>query len=333
MREPDQPSTAKPLEDGFAYPHNAFHENEVVCDDFRMPPEANSHVDDKKFLKRSAFLILAFAACAVVALATFALGLRAWGSWYDNWTGYSASMQISDGVCNIAIVPLTGNIIAYAGAEDNFYGGAEYAPISTNPDDFRSHLRAAEADPSILGILVRIDSGGGSPVASEIIAQAITDTVLPTAALIREYGTSGAYFAASAADTIFASPLSDVGSIGITMSYVENSRQNEQDGLGYVSLTSGTFKDAGNPNKPLSAAEREIFERDLDILHTEFVRHVAENRNMSVDSIAALADGSSMPGALALEKGLVDQLGDQNSTKDWFAAQLGITPEEIYFCE
>jgi protease-4 len=194
-------------------------------------------------------------------------------------------------------------------------------------------LRLAENDPNIGGILVRIDSTGGTPVASEVLADAIKALSLPVVALIREYGTSGGYLAASGADAIFASPLSDVGSIGITMSYVENVKKNAEEGLSYVSLSSGRFKDAGSPNRSLTSEERALFERDLKILHDVFVQKVSENRGVPVADIAKLADGSSMPGALALEHKLIDQLGNQDSTRPWFAEKLGLSAEEIVFCE
>lgn len=277
------------------------------------------------------YIIGVVAACAAIGLAAFALGLRMWGTWHDDWSGYTASTHISDGVCNIAVIPLVGDIIPYAEAYGD--GSGYTSPVSTNPDDFSVQLQAAENDPMIQGILVRIDSYGGTPVASEVIARAIKSSQLPIAALIREAGTSGAYLAATGADIIFASPLSDVGSIGITMSYLDNSRKNEREGIEFVSLSSGIYKDAGNPDKPVTAAERALTERDLKVYHEEFVRQVAENRGLTIEEVAKLADGSSMPGAMALEKGLIDKLGSQDSTKPWFAQETSLPVGEIAFCE
>jgi len=196
-----------------------------------------------------------------------------------------------------------------------------------------SALRSAEYDPNILGILARIDSSGGSPVASEIITNGFKNSFLPVVALIREIGTSGAYMLATGAKTIIASPFSDVGGIGITMSYLENTAKNIQEGLQYISLASGKFKDYRNPDKPLTPAERDLMERDLKIWHEHFVKIVVENRNLPIEEVAKLADGSSMPGSLALENKLIDALGDQETARAWFAEQLEISPEEVIFCE
>lgn len=266
----------------------------------------------------------------VIGLLFFFACLSVWGSWHDEWSGYNASLSVNDGRCNIAVIPIVGDIIPYAGADED---GSGNTPPSTNPDDTLSALRAAEADQNIQGILVRIDSGGGTPVASEIIADGLKRASLPLAALIREAGASGAYLAATGAKTIIASPFSDIGSIGVTMSYLDNSAKNAEDGLRYVSLSSAKFKDYGNPDKPLTADERMLLERDLKIYHSQFVREVAENRNLSIEQVAKLADGSSMPGTLALENRLIDELGDKETARAWFAAQLELPLEKISFCE
>lgn len=268
---------------------------------------------------------------ALAIIIVFAVGLRIFGSWHDEWSGYNASTMISDGSCNIAVIPITGDIIPYAGADQD--GSGNELPPSTNPDDTLATLRWAENDPNVLGVLARIDSSGGTPVASEIITNGFKNSSLPIVALIRETGTSGAYLLATGAETIIASPFSDVGSIGITLSYLENTLKNTKEGLQYVSLASAKFKDYGNPDKPLTSAERDLIERDLKIWHEQFVKEVAENRNLPIEQIAKLADGSSMPGALALENNLVDALGDQETARTWFAEQLEISPEEVVFCE
>lgn len=269
----------------------------------------------------------------VATLVTFTIGLWMFGVWHDEWSGYNTRTKttISDGVCNIAVVPIIGEIIPYDGADQD--GSWNEMPPSTNPDDALAIIRSAETDGDIIGIFVRIDSSGGSPVASEIIANAIKKSPLPTVALIREIGTSGAYLAATGAQIIIASPFSDIGSIGVTMSYLENTAKNAKEGLRYVPLVSAQFKDYGDPDKSLTYAERILIERDLKILHEQFVKEVAENRGLSIEQVSKLADGSSMPGELALKNKLIDSIGDQETARYWFAEQLKITPKDVVFCE
>lgn len=268
---------------------------------------------------------------AVVATVIFETGLQMFGAWYDERNGYGSTFSISDGSCNIAVVPIAGDILPYAGADQDENGNA--LPPSTNADDVLRTIRAAENDPNILGMLARVDSGGGAPVASEMILNGFKRSSLPVAALIREMGASGAYLAATGAQTIIASPFSDIGSIGVTMSYLENTKKNEEEGVRFVPLSSGQFKDYGNPDKELTAAERELLERDLKIYHDQFVKEVAENRKLPIEEVSKLADGSSMPGSLALKNKLIDQLGDQETSRVWFSEKLGIPSEEVIFCE
>lgn len=264
-----------------------------------------------------------------VLLIGFYIALNIWGAWNDEWSGYNwdTRWEISDGWCNIAVATIMGDITTDPIPEE----GSEH-PM-TNADETVQYLQRTEDDHNIAGLLVRIDSYGGAPVASEIITNKLKRSSVPTVALIREAGTSGGYMIASAADTIIASPMSDVGGIGITMSYVGNWEENNSNGLTYVPLASAPFKDYGDPNKPITEEEREILERDLAIYHKHFVNLIAENRGMTIENVSALADGSSMPGALALEAGLIDSLGDQETAREWFASELNIPADEVIFCE
>lgn len=99
---------------------------------------------------------------SVIGLVVFAVGLWIWGAWHDEWSGYNASIAVSDGYCNIAVIPIVGDIYIDAPTSD----GSEYTAIA-NADEVASMVRYAEYDPYIEGILVRIDSLGGTPAASE----------------------------------------------------------------------------------------------------------------------------------------------------------------------
>ena len=200
-------------------------------------------------------------------------------------------------------------------------------------DSIVAQIRSAELEQGILGIVVLIDSYGGAPVASRIISDEINRSTIPIAAVIREAGTSGAYMAATGAGIIFADSMSDVGDIGITMSYVDNVEKNNKEGLSFVSLASAKYKDYGNPNKLVTKDERALMERDLKIYHDEFVKIVAKNRKIPIADVAMLADGSSMPGELALEHKLIDAIGDQESARDWLAWSLDMPTDEIEYCE
>lgn len=239
---------------------------------------------------------------------------------------------MSDRYCNISVIPIVGEITSYDGETS---GGPEEkaAPVSTSGDFVAGYIRAAEADPNIVGILARIDSYGGSGSGGEVIASALARSALPSVALIRSAGASAAYMAALGADAIIASRHAAIGSIGITYSYLDETKKNEQEGLTFISLASGPFKDSGSPNKPLTGEERALFERNIAYYHRAFVDMVAEFRHLPREQVEELSDGATLPGELAVETGLVDALGDQETARQWFSQTLGLAPEEVVFCE
>ncbi len=254
----------------------------------------------------------------VAVVVTFAFILALSDSWYN-------SSAISDGTCNIAVMPIEGAILPFTSYED--------FSLVTTPSSVRDFITSATEDTFIKGILFEINSPGGTPVAAEQISDMITRIAIPNVGLIADVGASAAYLIAASTDHVIASPMSDVGSIGVTMSYVENSKQNEEEGLTFVELASGKFKDSGNPNKPLTEDERKLFEADLKIIHDAFVSKVALLRGKTTEEIQALADGSAMPGLRALEAGLIDELGGRTQSKTFLANALGLSEDEIVFCE
>jgi len=113
------------------------------------------------------------------------------------------------------------------------------------------------------------------------------------------------------------------------MSYMDYAKQNQEDGLTYNKLSSGKFKDAGDPDKILTYEEKQLFMRDVNVLNENFVQTVAENRNMDIEKVRELADGSSWLGEQALEYGLIDRIGSFFEAKKYLKELLG---EEIDIC-
>jgi len=218
----------------------------------------------------------------------------------------------------IATIEIRGEIISYflyTSDLDKIDDPDAYDAVSS--EEVVMCINDIQNDDDMKGVVVEIDSPGGSPFASEEIMNAIKGIDKPTAAVIRERATSGAYLIATATDKIFASELSDIGGIGVTMSYLDYSHQNEQGGIIYQQISSGKFKDAGDPDRPLADEEKELFMRDTKLVHEAFVRNVATNRNLDVKKVEEIADGSSMLGIAAKENGLIDEIGDTNSAKSW----------------
>jgi protease IV len=250
--------------------------------------------------------------------------------WYDQLNYYLYYYSSGDGEVecweedNVALIKVQGEIVTY----DDWYGYTEgYEDDIVSSERIVRYIQDAEERDHIKAIIVEIDSYGGLPVAAEEIMNAMKRAKKPTVAVIRDAGLSAGYFIATGADYIFASEMSDVGSIGITMSYLDYSERNRKDGITYQELSSGKFKDMGNQDKNLTKEERELLMRDVRELHGVFVRKIAENRGMEIKEVEKLADGSSMLGKRAKENGLIDEIGDVYSAKGWISKKLNINPE------
>jgi len=192
-------------------------------------------------------------------------------------------------------------------------------------------IRQANEDDDIKAILIEADSQGGLPVAGEEVANALKNSEKPTVAVIRQSGLSAAYWAVSGADHIFASKNSDVGSIGVTASYLANVGKNQKDGNDYVQLSSGKYKDAGDPDRPLTEEERQLFLRDIKIVHENFIADVATNRDIPVIDVQKIADGSSVLGDRAKELRLIDDIGGIREAEKYLEGIIGEKPEVCWY--
>ncbi len=192
-------------------------------------------------------------------------------------------------------------------------------------------IRQANEDESIKAIVLEVDSAGGLPVAGEEIANALKNSSKPTVGVIRSSGLSAAYWAVTGANHIFASRNSDVGSIGVTSSYLDNVGKNQKEGNTYVQLSSGKYKDAGDPDRPLTEEERQLFLRDIKILHKNFVAEVAANRNIPVADIQKIADGSSVLGDNAKALHLIDDIGGMPEVEKYLEGIIGEKPEICWY--
>ena len=92
----------------------------------------------------------------------------------------------------------------------------------------------------------------------------------------------------------------------------------------YNQLTSAKFKDAGDPNRKLTDEEIAIWERDLAIMHEHFVQELSKNRGLDIEKVRELADGSTMMGQMALENGLIDDVGGWNEVFEYIQSQVSV---------
>lgn len=241
--------------------------------------------------------------------------------WYDEITYYFFDEDDTLEWCprgsNVAVIKIYGEITGYP---------VESEYLETTSEYIVEDIDKINQDDDIRAIVVEIDSWGGEPVASEEIYKSLKRNPKPTVALIKGIGASGAYLVALGTDKIYASKWSEVGSIGVTMSYLDNTKKNEKEGIIYQQLSSGKFKDTRDPDKELTNEERELLMRDIMKMHQLFIEMVAENRGLDVESVEKLADGSTLIGDDAKEAGLIDAIGDIEDVKQYLRYRLDIVP-------
>lgn len=249
----------------------------------------------------------------------YRLGIGDYGEDY-----YDEEYFVEDsGICNVAKIQIYGDLWTY---EDT---SQEFDIVSS--ENIVDTINQIEKNRSIKAIILEIDSYGGLSIAGEEVANALKRANLPTVALIRSAGLSASYWASTGADIIIASENSDVGSIGVTMSYLDNSRSNQIKGLTYNQISFGKYKDTGDPDKILTYEEKLYLMRDVNIMAENFIKAVSENRNLEIEKVRALADGSSMLGQMALENGLIDKIGDLETAREYLEKEIGEQVEVCWF--
>lgn len=237
---------------------------------------------------------------------------------------FSAITAISSGVKtgNTAHIKITGAITS--GSEDTLLGGA-----TASAEYISSSIEKADKNPAIKAILLDINSPGGSAVASEEVATSVKKAKKPVVALIRDIGTSGAYWAASSADEIVASPLSITGSVGATASYLQFSGLMEQYGIGYERIVSGEFKDTGAPFRKLNEEESRLLQEMINTTGIYFAQQVKENRKLNDETLKAVSTARIYTGQQAKELGLIDRLGNMETAKEVIKEKTGVKKVSI----
>lgn len=226
--------------------------------------------------------------------------------------------------CNVTGINLHGFLTTYIPPHADNDTSFNYDSVSS--ENIISTITTSNSDPKIKSIIVEVDSTGGIAEAGSEVAETIKNSKKPVVAFIRSQGDSSAYWAISGADRIFASRNSDVGSIGITRSFLDNSKKDQKDGYTFNQLNSGKYKDSGSLDKVLTDDEKSLFMRDITIMFNNFVEDVATNRKLPIDKVKAIADGSTVLGVEAKQDGLIDEIGGFNEAKDYVGSLIKEEP-------
>lgn len=211
----------------------------------------------------------------------------------------------------IAVVPVIGTIVTGKSRNNPLplplLGGPQ-----AGSDTVVAALRRAKQDKATRAIVLYVNSGGGSALASDLIWREVATSEKPVVAVMGEYAASGGYYVATHARTIVASPYTLTGSIGVVSGKPVMTEFNRRNGLNpeRVGRDSALMY---SPSRKYDEHERQHVERGIEEVYDRFTSRVADGRKLSKERVNELGRGRIWSGQDALERGLVDELGDLRS--------------------
>ena len=203
---------------------------------------------------------------------------------------------------NVAVVVASGSILD-GDQPSGTIGGESTAAL----------LRKALNDESVKSVVLRVDSGGGSAFASEVIAEevrALRDAGKPVVASMSSVAASGGYWISMHADQIFATPTTITGSIGVLGMFPTFQRTLATIGVASDGVGTTPWSGQLRPDREMSDDGKQLFQSLINDAYQDFITAVAEGRELDLDYVDQIAQGQIWTGEEAFENGLVDVLGD-----------------------
>ena len=222
-------------------------------------------------------------------------------AWYDDdWTPPPPPDRYYGLVGGVAIIPVTGTLVAKLGTMEPYSGMTGYDGLAAN-------FAQALADPAVKGIVFDIDSPGGEVGGCFDLADMIFESrgLKPIRAHLSEYAFSAAYALASACDLITVPRTGGTGSVGVVTMHVDMSEALAEAGLKVTLITSGAHKADGNPYQPLPAPVLAEIQGEIDAIYGIFVETVARNRGMTAAAVKA-TEARTYLGQAGIEVGFAD---------------------------
>jgi protease-4 len=211
-------------------------------------------------------------------------------------------------------------------------GGGEGDDNSIGSERISEAIRKARTDKTIKAIVLRVNSPGGSALASDVIWREVVlaKAEKPVIVSMGDVAASGGYYISVGADTIVAEPNTITGSIGV-FGLIPNAQEllTDKMGITFDGVKLGEFSDLGSINRPLTPAETAIIQHSVDTIYNDFVRKVASGRGMTYEEVDAIAEGRVWSAIDAKRIGLVDVLGGIDVAISIAANKAGISDYKI----
>jgi protease-4 len=215
----------------------------------------------------------------------------------------------------IAVIYAEGNIVMGDGTDE------------ITSESLSATIRQARQDSAVKAIVLRINSGGGSALASEIISREVSlaADAKPVIASFGDVAASGGYYIASQASAIVADATTITGSIGV-FGFVPNMKgfMNKKLGLTFDGVKTNRFADFQNTMRPLTAEERDVLQRSVEDVYGTFLTRVSEGRNMPEDAVDKIGQGRVWSAVDGKRLGLVDEFGGLNDAIRLAAEKAGL---------
>jgi protease-4 len=238
-------------------------------------------------------------------------------------TKYCQTLRPSPSRQNIAIVTLEGDIINDL-PEDSLLGQSNYitpAKVSEICDEIVN-------DPTIKGVILRVNSPGGSALASELILQELTrlTQTLPVYVSMGSTAASGGYYISAYASKIFAEKDTITGSIGVVSMIPDFSRTMQKIGIKIEPVTKGRHADLNDFTTSSDPVKLKLLEKAMEQTYQEFLSRVAAGRKLDINKLHnKLAQGRIWTGTQAKANGLIDELGGLNEAIQQLTKEIGLT--------
>jgi protease-4 len=218
---------------------------------------------------------------------------------------YAKSVPLrGTGAGKIAVVYADGDIVMGKNVKD-----------AIASDDFRMLLQKIRADESIDALVLRVNSPGGSALASDIIWRELEliKGKIPVIVSMGDVAASGGYYIASGADSIYADANTITGSIGVfTVIPNISGFMNNKLGISFDGVKTAPYADAPSATRPLNTMEQKMLQAGVDSIYNTFKSRVAKGRKKSMDYVDSIAQGRVWLGSDAINVGLVDRIGTLN---------------------
>lgn len=243
-----------------------------------------------------------------------------------NFVGFSDYVQVADfrqsfGDKKIALVYADGDIVSGSGDND-----------AIGSDAFRSLIRKLRMDKEVKAIVFRVNSPGGSSLASDVIWREISlaRKEKPVIVSMGDVAASGGYYISCNADSVFADANTITGSIGV-FSIVPNFQSFFKNKLGitFDAVKTAPYADMGSSSRPLTETEKRFFQAGTDSIYHTFKSRVADGRKKDMAYVDSIAQGRVWTGERGVQVGLVDRVGSLQDAMDCAAKMIHVSEYRV----